>query len=98
MGALVIEMVRVSLDDFARGDSADAAALARQDRMVDGYYGCLLKNLIAVMARDAREIGAATHLLFVAKTLERIGDNAAKIGRSLDLVGSGHAAAEPRAA
>jgi phosphate transport system protein len=98
MGALVVEMVRVSLNSFARGDANQAAVLARQDRAVDGYYECVLKGLIDVMRDDPRQISAATHLLFVAKTLERIGDKAAKIGRSLDFAEDARGPREPQAA
>jgi phosphate transport system protein len=91
-------MVRVSLDAFAKGQSGEGPLLAQQDRAVDGYYNCLLNGLIAVMRDDPRQISAATHLLFVAKTLERIGDNAAKIGRSLDLVEAAREPSEPWAA
>lgn len=98
MGQLVVEMVRVSLDAFAKGQRGEALLLAQQDRAVDGYYNCVLNGLIEAMRDDPRQISAATHLLFVAKTLERIGDNAAKIGRGLGLIVDSGEPSEPRAA
>lgn len=98
MGQLAVDMVRVSLDAFAKGDATGALQLGQQDRTVDGYYRCVLTGLIGVMRDDPRQISAATHLLFVGKTLERIGDNAAKIGRSLFAAEAADGPSQPKAA
>jgi phosphate transport system protein len=47
--------------------------------MVDDLYNTIFRELITYMMEDARNITACTHLLFVAKNLERIGDHATNI-------------------
>jgi phosphate transport system protein len=42
-------------------------------------YTSLFRELLTYMMEDPRDISACTHLLFVAKNIERIGDHATNI-------------------
>lgn len=79
MGGEAAAMVKTALDAFAHRDSAAAAEVAALDDAVDRYRSCIWQGLIALMAEDSRSITAATHLMFAAQKLERIGDHAVGI-------------------
>ena len=46
-------------------------------------YSSLFRELLTYMMEDARNITAATHLLFIAKNIERIGDHATNIAETI---------------
>ncbi len=72
---LAIDMLRKSLDAFARLDSVAAAQVVRQDALVDDEFRSILRQLITFMMEDPRTITRSLEVLFVAKALERIGDH-----------------------
>ena len=79
MVALVREMLRTSLDGFARLDTTKTADVARQDEQVDEHFRAAMRQLITFMLEDPRTISMSLEVLFVAKALERIGDHAKNI-------------------
>lgn len=79
MVALVREMLRTSLDAFARLDATKTAEVARQDEQVDEQFRAAMRQLITFMLEDPRTISMSLEVLFVAKALERIGDHAKNI-------------------
>ena len=79
MGEEVAAMVKAALDAFARRDALAAARVEAMDDAVDRYRACIARGLIDLMAEDSRSITAATHLMFSAQKLERIGDHAVGI-------------------
>lgn len=76
---LVIAMLRQSLDAFARVDSSVAFEVARRDKEVDAEFKATMRQLISYMIEDPRTISRAIELLFIAKSIERIGDHAKNI-------------------
>ena len=73
---LALDMLRKSLDAFARLDLACAAQVVRQDELVDEEFRTIMRYLITFMMEDPRTITTALEILFVAKAIERIGDHA----------------------
>lgn len=73
---IALEMLRKSLDAFARLDLAAAAQVVRQDELVDEEFRSIIRQLITFMMEDPRKISTALEILFVAKAIERIGDHA----------------------
>ncbi len=73
---LALDMLRKSLDAFARLDLAYAAQVVRQDELVDEEFRTIMRYLITFMMEDPRTISTALEILFVAKAIERIGDHA----------------------
>ena len=76
---LAIDMLRKSLDAFARLDVVMAAETVRQDDQVDTEFRAIMRYLITFMMEDPRTITTALEILFVAKAIERIGDHAKNI-------------------
>ncbi len=76
MGNLVLEMLRKSLDAFARLEVSSAGQIARQDIQVDEEFRLVLRHLITFMMEDPRTISVAIDILFAAKAIERMGDHA----------------------
>lgn len=76
---LVLDMLRKSLDAFARLDLLTAAQVVRLDKQVDDEYLSILRHLISYMMEDPRTISTSLEILFVAKAIERIGDHAKNI-------------------
>lgn len=79
MVGLVREMLRTSLDAFARLDVTKTVDVARQDEQVDEQFRAAMRQLITFMLEDPRTISMSLEVLFVAKAVERIGDHAKNI-------------------
>jgi phosphate transport system protein len=73
---IAIDMLRTSLDAFARLDISSTAQVVRQDKRVDEEFRATMRYLITFMMEDPRTISTALEILFVAKAIERIGDHA----------------------
>jgi len=73
---LALDMLRKSLDAFARLDLATAAQVVRQDERVDEEFRAIMRYLITFMMEDPGTISTSLEILFVAKAIERIGDHA----------------------
>ncbi len=73
---IAMEMLRRSLDAFARLDLAEAVWVARQDELVDEEFRSIIRQLITFMMEDPRNISSSIEILFAAKAIERIGDHA----------------------
>jgi len=79
MTAMAREMLRTSLDAFARLDVTKTVEVARQDEQVDEHFRAIMRQLITFMLEDPRTISMSLEVLFVAKAIERIGDHAKNI-------------------
>ncbi len=79
MVQLVRQMLRTSLDAFARLDVTKTAEVARQDEQVDEQFRAAMRQLVTFMLEDPRTISMSLEVLFVAKAIERIGDHAKNI-------------------
>jgi len=73
---ITLEMLKSSLDSFARLDVSGAAKVVRQDEEVDERFRAILRQLMTFMMEDPRTISASIDILFIAKAIERIGDHA----------------------
>jgi phosphate transport system protein len=79
MAMLVQQNLKSSIDTVGEADPQKAIAVWRADQMVDDLYNTIFRELITYMMEDARNITACTHLLFIAKNIERIGDHTTNI-------------------
>jgi phosphate transport system protein len=75
MAMLVQQNLKSSIDTVGEASPEKAIAVWRADQAVDDLYNTIFRELITYMMEDARNITACTHLLFIAKNLERIGDH-----------------------
>jgi phosphate transport system protein len=79
MGKLVQGRLKDVLDAYTTSDLQRAIGVWSRDEEVDEHYNAIFRELLTYMMGDPRTINACTHLLFVAKNLERIGDHATNI-------------------
>ncbi len=95
MGRQVLSQMKQVLDAYARRDAAGAEAVWKQDGEIDEIYNSLFRELLTYMMEDPRTIGLCTHLLFVAKNIERAGDHATNVAETVYYMVSGdHLAAD----
>jgi phosphate transport system protein len=67
-----------------RDNDADAAERIRaRDAELDMQYTSLFRELLTYMMEDARSITPCTHLLFMAKNIERVGDHVTNIAENV---------------
>ncbi len=71
-----VEMLRRTLDSYARSDTTEATEVIQRDLVVDDEFKAILRQLITYMMEDPRTITRSIEILFIAKALERIGDHA----------------------
>ncbi|GHA31531.1 phosphate transport system regulatory protein PhoU [Devosia pacifica] len=77
--ALVMSQLKDALDAYAARNAEEAIEVCNRDDEVDAMYTSLFRELLTYMMEDPRNITPCTHLLFCAKSLERIGDHATNI-------------------
>jgi phosphate transport system protein len=95
MGRAAQSQLKLVLDAYSDRDAAGAEAVWRQDDEIDEIYNSLFRELLTYMMEDPRTIGLCTHLLFVAKNIERCGDHATNIAETVyHMVSGGHLSAE----
>jgi phosphate transport system protein len=93
-----LEMMQLALDVFARLDATAAAEVIARDEEIDAAFSSTLRQLISYMMEDPRTISSALEIVFIAKSIERIGDHAKNIAEAVVQVVKGkdvrHASAE----
>ena len=60
-----------------------------RDAKVDEMYTGLFRELLTYMMEDPRNITPCTHLLFMAKNIERMGDHATNVGETIHFLVTG---------
>lgn len=83
MGKLVSSRLRDVLDAYKAANLDMAMAVWSSDTEVDEHYNALFRELLTYMMGDPRTISACTHILFMAKNLERIGDHATNMAEHI---------------
>ena len=83
MSRLVQENLRLIIDAVGEHDPQKALQVWRTDEAIDDIYNAIFRELITYMMEDPRNITPCTHLLFMAKNLERIGDHATNIAETV---------------
>jgi len=79
LGRTLQVIMHDTLDDFARMDADLALRTARQDRIVDEEYEAIQRQSITFMMEDPRQIRRALDIMWVVRSLERVGDHAKNI-------------------
>jgi phosphate transport system protein len=96
LGALAVQQVRDVLVAYRDSDAAAAQRVRARDAELDAQYTGLFRELLTYMMEDARSITPCTHLLFMAKNIERIGDHATNIAENVWFLVHGDDALPPR--
>ena len=79
MAKLVRDQVRNAIQAFVDVNVQAARDICTKDDEIDHQYSAIFTDLLERMAKDTSAIPAATSLLFVAQSLERIGDRVTNI-------------------
>ena len=75
----VAKMLSESLTAFARLDLDLARDIFERERKVDKVYQSALRSLATFMIEDPRNIGSVLNIVWIARSLERVGDHATNI-------------------
>jgi phosphate transport system protein len=96
MGQLALRQLHGVLDAYASDDADKAVEIWRSDEDIDTVYNSVFRELLTYMMEDPRTIGLATHLMFAAKNMERIGDHCTNIAENVYYVVHGRPLAGER--
>ena len=96
MARQVQGMIKNVLDSYGGHDLAKADDVRMRDEEVDLMHTSLFRELLTYMLEDPRNITACTHLLFVAKNVERIGDHVTSIAENVHFLISGEMPTDER--
>ncbi len=96
LGRLVRTALKDVLDAFAHEDLAKARDVWERDEEIDQVYTGLFRELLTYMMEDPRTITSCTHLLFMAKNIERAGDHVTNIAELVSFRVNGHGFDEAR--
>ena len=83
MAEITQKMLRISLDAFVNRDASEVEQLIDFDHEVDALYQQVFRELLVFMIEDPRTIKQSTHLLFVARHLERMADYCTNLGEAV---------------
>jgi phosphate transport system protein len=79
MSQVARSMLGDAIDAFIRSDADLARATMAKDDEIDELYNQVYRELLTYMMDDTKTINRATHLLWAAHNLERIGDRTENI-------------------
>jgi len=89
LARLVQNILKDTLDAYAERDADRAIDVWHRDEEVDEMYTGLFRELLTYMMEDVRNITPCTHLLFIAKNIERMGDHATNIAENIHFLVTG---------
>jgi len=87
--SLATASLRKALDAFARLDVTLALEVIKADNEIDAEFDGLMRKLITYMMEDPRTISPSLDLLFLAKSIERVGDHAKNIAEQIIFIVKG---------
>jgi phosphate transport system protein len=96
MSHLVLGQVKAVLDSFVQKSPELARHVWLHDGEVDTLHNALFRELLTYMMEDPRAITFSTHLLFIAKNIERAGDHATNIAETVYFIETGQQLSGPR--
>jgi phosphate transport system protein len=89
MARIATEMVHDVLTAFVQHDAEAALRVIERDKAVDDFYNSIFRTLLTYMMENPHNIGQSTHLLFVAKNIERVGDHSTNIAEMVHYAATG---------
>ena len=89
MANQVSPILKQIVDAYTNNDVDQATAAYEHDDIIDESYHNLITELMQYMQKHPESIKECTHLLFMAKNLERIGDRATNIAETVHFIVKG---------
>ena len=96
LGQTVQRLLHDSFTAFLSRDVEAARTIRERDGEIDAHYSSLFREILTYMMEDPRTITAGSHLMFIAKNLERIGDHATNIAELTIFMVTGQPVLEER--
>lgn len=96
MARLVQQNLQTTVDAAGTYDPEKAIEVWRSDRQIDDLYTTVFRELVTYMMEDPRHITPCTHLLFIAKNFERIGDHATNVAETIHYAATGQVLPDER--
>ena len=96
LGKIAGEIISEGLLAYRDRDANRALLAWARDEELDALYTGIFRELLTYMMEDPRNITACTHLLFMAKNIERIGDHATNIAENIYFIVHGTQIAQER--
>ncbi|MAU41792.1 MAG: phosphate transport system regulatory protein PhoU [Kordiimonas sp.] len=85
------KMVTDVIDAYIRRDIDLALEIWHRDQEIDAIYNTMFRELLTYMMEHPHYITTATHMLFIAKNIERAGDHATNIAEMAYYIATGKA-------
>ena len=89
LGEEVADMLNEVLDAFVRLDAEAAMRVVIRDQDIDRQFRAIFRQLVTYMMEDPRTISAALDVVFVAKSIERMGDHTKNIAEQVIYIAKG---------
>ena len=89
VGEKAAGMLHQVLDAFVRLDVVAAGSIVREDKDVDQQFRATMRQLVTFMMEDPRTISTALDVIFIAKSIERIGDHCKNIAEDVIYIAHG---------
>ena len=89
MGHAVNTMLREVIDAYASKDISLAETIRQQDYDIDELYTKIFSDLLTISTYNGEFAPACTHLSFIARSLERIGDHVTDIAEEIIYLATG---------
>ena len=83
MHELAAVLLKDALDAYAQRDAERARDVWVHDADLDAMEDLVFRDLLTFMMEDPRNISFCTHLLFVSKNIEKIGDHSTNIAETV---------------
>ncbi|GMM60362.1 phosphate signaling complex protein PhoU [Novosphingobium pituita] len=89
MNEMASDMVHDVLTAYAARDADAAAEIVARDAKVDAFYDSVFRNYVSFMVENPATISSVAQLMFVARNIERIGDQATNIAEIVHYAATG---------
>ncbi|MBK1841651.1 phosphate signaling complex protein PhoU [Azospirillum sp. YIM B02556] len=96
MGRMVQAMIGEMRRAYTQQDADLAASVRDCDGEVDAAYTALFREFLTYMMETPAQISGGTHLLFAAKSIERIGDHVTNVAENISFLVKGRLPSDER--
>lgn len=96
MGRISLRQISDVLNAYSAQNLDAAIAVWSGDDELDELYNSLFREILVAMMNDPSSVNACTHLVFIAKNFERVGDHATNVAEAVHFLMTGAYLTEQR--